>query len=83
MAISSRWLVEGVDLDRWWLDPEGPTYVVPRGAEWKGTKVSDTEVHYALSTETVDIQTFVRNTPSAIAKYQAKHPGVEPTGYTD
>ena len=24
-------LVEGVDLDRWWLDSEGPTYVVPRG----------------------------------------------------
>ena len=24
-------LVDGVDLDRWWLDSEGPTYVVPRG----------------------------------------------------
>jgi D-amino-acid oxidase len=24
-------LVEGVDLDRWWLDESGPTYVVPRG----------------------------------------------------
>ena len=23
-------LVEGVDLDRWWLDAAGPTYVVPR-----------------------------------------------------
>jgi D-amino-acid oxidase len=23
-------LVEGVDLDRWWLDADGPTYVVPR-----------------------------------------------------
>lgn len=24
-------LVRGIDLDRWWLDAEGPTYVVPRG----------------------------------------------------
>ena len=32
------------------------TYVLPRGAEWKGTKVSDTEVHYDLSTEFVDVQ---------------------------
>lgn len=24
-------LVSGVELDRWWLDAEGPTYVVPRG----------------------------------------------------
>ncbi len=23
-------LVDGVDLDRWWLDADGPTYVVPR-----------------------------------------------------
>ena len=23
-------LVDGVDLDHWWLDPAGPTYVVPR-----------------------------------------------------
>ena len=32
------------------------TYVLPRGAEWKGTKVSDTEVHYDLSTDFVDVQ---------------------------
>ncbi|MBL9015348.1 MAG: membrane protein insertase YidC [Myxococcales bacterium] len=32
------------------------TYVLPRGAEWKGTKVSDTEVHYTLSTDTLDVQ---------------------------
>jgi D-amino-acid oxidase len=25
-------LVEGVDLDSWWLDEEGPTYVVPRSS---------------------------------------------------
>ncbi len=24
-------LLQGIDLDRWWLDAEGPTYVVPRG----------------------------------------------------
>ena len=26
-------LVNGVDLDRWWLDATGPTYVVPREHE--------------------------------------------------
>jgi len=26
-------LVAGVELDRWWLDAEGPTYVVPRASE--------------------------------------------------
>lgn len=26
-------LVEGIELDRWWLDAAGPTYVVPRGRQ--------------------------------------------------
>ena len=26
-------LLEGIELDRWWLDESGPTYVVPRGGQ--------------------------------------------------
>ena len=32
------------------------TYVLPRHAEWKGTKVSDTQVKYTISTEHFDIE---------------------------
>ncbi|MBA3460974.1 MAG: membrane protein insertase YidC [Deltaproteobacteria bacterium] len=32
------------------------TYALPRNAEWTGTKVSDTQVKYTLSTELIDIE---------------------------
>jgi len=32
------------------------TFVLPAKTEWKGTKVSDTEVVYTLSTDTVDLE---------------------------
>jgi D-amino-acid oxidase len=46
-------LVEGVEVDRWWLDSEGPTYVVPRAdtvvvggtdedGDWSRTPSADT-----------------------------------------
>ncbi len=45
------------------------TYVLPKNPEWKGTKVSDTEVKYTLSTEQVDLEkTFTIVPDSFIVK---------------
>lgn len=45
------------------------TYVLPRRAEWKGTKVSDTEVHYTLSTDQVDLEkVFTINPDTFVVK---------------
>lgn len=41
------------------------TYVLPPGLEWKGTKVSDTEVRYETSTEHVDVENTFTVIPEA------------------
>jgi YidC/Oxa1 family membrane protein insertase len=41
------------------------TYVLPRNAEWKGTKVSDTEIHYSIATEQVELEKVFTLIPDA------------------
>lgn len=41
------------------------TYVLPKNAEWKGTKVSETEIRYALSTDFVELEKVFTLMPDA------------------
>ncbi len=41
------------------------TYVLPRRAEWKGTKVSDTEVRYSISTDQLELEKVFTLMPDA------------------
>lgn len=41
------------------------TYVLPRHAEWKGTKVSDTEVRYSISTDQLELEKVFTLMPDA------------------
>lgn len=41
------------------------TYVLPKNAEWKGTKVSDTEVRYAFANDVVELEKVFTVMPDA------------------
>lgn len=41
------------------------TYVLPKNAEWKGTKVSDTEVRYTFSNDVVELEKVFTLIPDA------------------
>lgn len=41
------------------------TYVLPKNAEWKGTKVSETEVRYAFSNDVVELEKVFTVMPDA------------------
>lgn len=41
------------------------TYVLPRNSEWIGTKVSDTEIHYKISTPQLDVEKVFTLIPEA------------------
>jgi YidC/Oxa1 family membrane protein insertase len=41
------------------------TYVLPKNPEWKGTKVSDTEVRYSIATEFVELEKVFTIIPDA------------------
>jgi YidC/Oxa1 family membrane protein insertase len=57
----------------------GSTYVIPQFAEWKGTKVSDTEVSYTLATPDLEVTKTFTIVPDAylvkmVVKVTAKVP---------
>ncbi len=47
------------------VDFASSTYVLPHNAEWKGTKVSDTELHYSISTDQLELEKVFTLMPDA------------------